>query len=50
MQLRNKQIAVLGLGREGMALKDYFEEEGITADYLDEKDYFLTFGRGKLSA
>ena len=44
MQLRNKQIAVLGLGREGMALKDYFEEEGITADYLDEKEAVDTGG------
>ncbi len=36
MELRNKKIAVLGLGREGRALFEYFQINSIKADYLDE--------------
>jgi len=36
MDLRNKKIAVLGLGREGQALARYFLKENIAADFLDE--------------
>jgi UDP-N-acetylmuramoylalanine--D-glutamate ligase len=37
MDLHNKKIAVLGLGREGQALAKYFRDERIVADYLDEQ-------------
>lgn len=36
MELSGKKIAVLGLGREGQALAQYFAKEGINAIFLDE--------------
>lgn len=36
MELKNKKIAVLGLGREGLALARYFKCARINADFLDE--------------
>lgn len=36
MDLRNKKIAVLGLGREGQALAQYFSARKINADFFDE--------------
>jgi len=36
MELKGKKIAVLGLGREGLALARFFNQERIDADFLDE--------------
>ncbi len=36
MEFKGKNIAVLGVGREGVALAEYFKLHNITADYFDE--------------
>lgn len=36
MDLANKKIAVVGIGREGLALARYFKKENIKADFFDE--------------
>lgn len=36
MELKGKKVAVLGLGREGLALARYFKQSRIGADFLDE--------------
>lgn len=36
MEFKGKNIAVLGVGREGVALAEYFKLHDITADFFDE--------------
>lgn len=38
MELEGKKIAVLGVGREGRALADYFKRHHIVADFLEQNE------------